>query len=65
MVLGEKEYVFGLVDEEVREVSLRSHGSLHEVEVPLIASIPKSEIDGEPRENKDLATIITRWLLGR
>ena len=35
MVLADSETVFGVMDEAEREVSLRSHGSAHESEVPL------------------------------
>ena len=37
MVLADEETVFGVMDEAEREVRLRSHGSLHESEVPLWA----------------------------
>lgn len=37
MVLADSETVFGVMDEAEREVSLRSHGSLHESVVPLWA----------------------------
>ena len=64
MVLGRKDYVFGLINEEVQDISLRSHGSLHEMKVPLIVNLPRSEISEEPQENKDLVAIIVRWLIG-
>ena len=35
MVLADEETVFGVMEEAEREVRLRSHGSLHESEVPL------------------------------
>ena len=37
MALGDAETVFGVMEEAEREVSLRSHGSLHEQTVPLWA----------------------------
>ena len=37
MVLADEETVFGVMEEAEREVRLRSHGSLHESEVPLWA----------------------------
>ncbi len=62
LVLGEKNYVFGLVDQEVVKVSLRSHGSLHEVEVPIIMNRKISELEKLPSENKDLAPLVMDWL---
>lgn len=53
LVLAEKEYTLGLNSRSIYEdVEVRSHGSLHEVEVPLISSIRmKPEKGGY---NKDL-----------
>ncbi|MFQ6075596.1 MAG: alkaline phosphatase family protein, partial [Candidatus Bathyarchaeia archaeon] len=49
LALGEEEYVFGLLEDEVCEVSVRSHGSLHEARIPIIANRP---IPGRVEENK-------------
>lgn len=65
LVLGEREYVFGPVDEEVKEVSMRSHGSLHEAYVPIMINRPIPEASDMPRENKDLARIVMSWLAGK
>lgn len=62
-VLGEKEYVFGALNngEESREVHIRSHGSLHERNIPVMAwGIRNTGIKIE--ENKDLAKVVMSWL---
>lgn len=60
-VLGEKGYVFGLIGQEIVNVQLRSHGSLHEMKVPIIVNLSRSELDTCPQENKDLAPLIVNW----
>jgi len=62
LVLAEEEYVFGLLEQEVTEASLRSHGSLHEAQVPILVNRPESELRGPLRENKDLASLVLEWL---
>ncbi len=62
MVLGKKKYVFGLLPNEINEVSLRSHGSLHERKVPIITNFSKSELRRPIKENKDLAPLIKDWI---
>ncbi len=58
MLLGEKDTVFGTLYGPVEETSVRSHGSLHEQRVPLIASGPgASEFPFE--RNLD----VVHWLL--
>ena len=63
LVLGKKNYVFGLTEHETTEVSLRSHGSLHERRVPIIVNLPKSELEGPLCENKDLASLVLNWYM--
>jgi len=58
LVLGKKNYVFGLTKQKVTEVSLRSHGSLYESKIPIIINLPKSELEEPLCENKDLASMI-------
>lgn len=62
LVLGGKSYVFGSVGEDVKEVSVRSHGSLHEGRVPIIVNIPRSELHETLKENKDMAPLVLNWL---
>lgn len=62
-VLAEQDYVFGLVDDEVMEVSLRSHGSLHESQVPMVVNRPVSRL-AERLENKDVTRLALGWLRG-
>lgn len=62
LALGKKSYVFGLLPEEINDVSLRSHGSLHERKVPIITNLPKSETSLPLKENKDLAPLVLNWL---
>jgi len=64
LVLGEKDYVFGLLDQERIEVSMRSHGSLHESRVPIIINEPTPKVRGIV-ENKDVAEIALNWLITR
>jgi phosphonoacetate hydrolase len=60
MVLGDKDTVFGELDDEKENFpGLRSHGSLHETDVPLFVYNAKSAPSGEYfNHNLDLA----RWL---
>jgi phosphonoacetate hydrolase len=62
LVLGKKNYVFGLNDYEVSQVQLRSHGSLHESRVPFITNISSSELRETFSENKDVASLTMKWL---
>ncbi len=61
MVLGEKDVVFGQGEEEVFEVNLRSHGSLHERKVPIFF------YGGifEAKENKDIGSLVLNWIMNR
>jgi phosphonoacetate hydrolase len=61
-VLGDKTTVFGLIDQPTTEVSIRSHGSLHEAKVPLIINKKKGEIETEFTHNKDLVPLVKSWL---
>jgi hypothetical protein len=61
LVLGKKNYAFGLVKHEVTEVSLRSHGSLHERKIPIIVNLPKSELQKPLHENKDITSLVLNW----
>lgn len=61
LVLGKKNYVFGLIEQKITKVSLRSHGSLYEKRVPIIVNLPKSELDVSLCENKDLASLVMNW----
>lgn len=61
-VLGDKTTVFGLLDQSIAEVSIRSHGSLHEAKVPLIINRTKGEIEAKFTYNKDLVSVVQRWL---
>ncbi|MDQ1280111.1 MAG: hypothetical protein QG670_1373 [Thermoproteota archaeon] len=62
LALGEKGWVFGLQNEVIKEVNLRSHGSLNEMKIPIITNLSKSESSQYPKENKDLASLIKEWL---
>lgn len=62
LVLGERNYVFGLAGQEIIDVSLRSHGSLHEARVPIIVNMSKSELKEPLKENKDVASLIMNRL---
>lgn len=61
LVLGKKNYVFGLVEHKMVDVSLRSHGSMHEQKVPIIMNLPRFKPHGLLCENKDLASHIMSW----
>jgi phosphonoacetate hydrolase len=62
LVLGEEDTVFGEVSEEVvSEVDIRSHGSLHERLVPLIAHGDDVEVK-ELVENRDLTKVVLDYL---
>lgn len=63
LVLGTQNTVFGLTEHTITEVSLRSHGSLHERRVPLIINQPKSSLGTPLRENKDVASAVMTWYL--
>ena len=60
MVLGDKDTVFGELDDEKESFpGLRSHGSLHEIDVPLFVYNAKNSPPSEYfKHNLDLA----RWL---
>jgi phosphonoacetate hydrolase len=61
LILGDKDTVFGEASEEVvTDVTIRSHGSLNEREVPLIVQAGDSE---GPVENKDMARVVLDHLL--
>lgn len=62
LVLGDKTTVFGLIDESIANVSIRSHGSLHESRVPLIINQTKGSIGSDFTHNKDLVTVVKSWL---
>ena len=53
MLLADSETVFGVMDEAEREVSLRSHGSLHESQVPLWALNAPGFAPNEPPRHFD------------
>lgn len=61
LVLGKKGSVFGLLNQQVSDVHLRSHGSLHEMKVPIIVNLSRSELNQLPQENKDLAPLVVDW----
>ncbi|RLF02064.1 MAG: hypothetical protein DRK00_10535 [Thermoprotei archaeon] len=63
VVLAARGYAFGLVGEEVVEVKLRSHGSIHEGRVPIM--VHGADLDRRPRENRELAGLILEWLRQR
>ncbi len=65
LVLGTENAVFGLTESAVMDVSLRSHGSLHERRVPLLVNQPRSEFPfGESfHENKDVTVAAMAWYL--
>jgi len=60
-VLGEEDYVFGRIDDIERKKvdQLRSHGSLHEREVPIFCG---RILERRVTENKELATVILDYL---
>jgi len=60
LVLGRKNFVFGLIDQEAEDVTLRSHGSLYERRVPIIVNQPG--LGERLRENKDLFHVVEDWL---
>ncbi len=62
LVLGERDYAFGLTGEEVLDISVRTHGSLHEAQIPVIMSKPIRSLDEPVEENKDLAQHLLRWV---
>jgi len=59
MVLGEKDVVFGQGEEEIFEVNLRSHGSLHERKVPIFLYGEVFEV----MENKDVGSLVLNWMI--
>ena len=62
LVLGDKYTVFGEASEEVvSDVTIRSHGSLNEREVPMIVHGGDQEATG-PVENKDMARVVLDYL---
>jgi phosphonoacetate hydrolase len=61
LVLGKQNTVFGLTENAFTEVSLRSHGSLNERQIPLIINQPKSALGTTLRENKDVASVVMTW----
>lgn len=59
VVWGDQDTVFGEMDMELQEVPLRSHGSLHELDIPLFVYNAKGAPSADYfRHNLDLA----RWL---
>ncbi len=62
LVLGDKTTVFGLIDQPLAQVSIRSHGSLHESRVPLIINQTKESLESDFTHNKDLVSIVKGWL---
>jgi phosphonoacetate hydrolase len=63
VVLGDKDTVFGELDteQEVLPPGYRSHGSLHEMDVPLIIHNAETKLRSEEfRFNRDLATWVYR-----
>ncbi len=64
LVLGKKNYVIGPVKHEITEVSLRSHGSLHERRIPIIINQPQSELEGPLCRNIDIASVVINWCMG-
>jgi len=61
-VLGDKTTVFGLLDQSITDVSIRSHGSLHESKVPLIINQIPELVEREFNHNKDLVPVVKNWL---
>ncbi len=55
-VLAEKDAVFGEVEQSVSDVTIRSHGSLHEQKIPTI--VHGSETRRKVSENKDLFNVV-------
>jgi phosphonoacetate hydrolase len=62
LVLGDKATVFGLIDQPTAQVSVRSHGSLHESKVPLIINQTNESLQSDFTHNKDLVSVVRRWL---
>lgn len=62
LVLGDKTTVFGLIDQPMAQVSIRSHGSLHESRVPLIINQTQESLESDFTHNKDLISIVKGWL---
>jgi phosphonoacetate hydrolase len=58
VVWGDKDTVFGEMDTEAEDFSIRSHGSLHEIHVPLFVYNTTAPPAGFFQHNFDLA----RWL---
>jgi len=58
LVLGEEDVVFGRGRDVLFDVNLRSHGSLHEREVPIFIYDESFEL----KENKDVGNIALEWL---
>src|SRR5208282_4286466 len=64
VVLGDRDTVFGELDAESEELppEYRAHGSLHEVDVPLVIYNAKAKLSPhEFQHNSDLA----RWVYSR
>jgi phosphonoacetate hydrolase len=62
-ILGDEETVFGEVSEDVvSDVGMRSHGSLHEKNVPIIVYNCYTD-NIKIKENKDMIKIIMDWLI--
>jgi phosphonoacetate hydrolase len=67
VVLGDRDTVFGElgsgVESESLPVGYRSHGSRHELQVPLLAYNSEHEYEEAPTHNKDLlAPLLGAWL---
>jgi phosphonoacetate hydrolase len=62
LVLGDKATVFGLIDQPTAQISIRSHGSLHESKVPLIINQTNESVQSDIIHNKDLVSVVRRWL---
>lgn len=63
LVLGEEDTVFGEASEEnVCEVKIRSHGSLHERTIPIMVHGDQLEVK-DLNENKDLVKVVLKYLL--
>lgn len=59
VLFAKKDAAFGEVDGERLETSVRTHGSLHERRIPLIAINPEAE-EKEYRYNKDIWAVSRR-----
>ena len=59
-LLGEEDVVFGKGEGEFFQVNLRSHGSLHEREIPIFSYGGPFNV----KENKDIAPLVLDWLIG-